>query len=208
MGDNMYQCIYCGNRTDDKNSPCKGCGSEEFKKYEEEKPTVITRVSQGGYTLKINYDELNKEQKKKLKLFFKMFIIVFILNIGVLIFARKYLGAYIKIPLIMVGSCALISLLIMPKLLNRYNVAKKSKYKYLANHGVLIKKLKYRVIHRDLSNHNYKICFLEVNYEDKDGNIIKLKSHPFYDDKFPSDRVDLLIDPNDYTNYYIDFNIY
>ena len=80
----MYQCIYCGNRTDDNNSPCTGCGSKDFKKYEPEKPTVITRPPQGGYTLKINNGEYNRyreeQDKKKLKKVFIGMVIMFIIS--------------------------------------------------------------------------------------------------------------------------------
>ncbi len=205
----MYQCIYCGNRTDDNNSPCTGCGSKDFKKYEPEKPTVITRPPQGGYTLKINNGEYNRyreeQDKKKLKKVFIGMVIMFIIFVFY-IYKNTYSPMF-PILLVMFGVILFTTILLAPKIIKRFYERRNYKHDHLARNGILVKNLPYKVITRDFPNHNYKFCTLEVKYE-INGEMQTFMSHPFFDDNFPKDKVDLLYDPDDLSNNYIDFNIY
>ena len=206
----MYQCIYCGNRTDDNNSPCTGCGSNDFKKYEPEKPSVITRPPQGGYTLKINNGEYNKfrekQSKERLKKLLIYLIVIFIVfSIIIVNSTHSYLFPSIAFLFILF---IVVNLIIGPKLFKKmYEDKKALAYDHLSKHGILVKNLPYRVVVRDFPNHNYKFCTLEVKYE-INGEMMTYMSHPFFDDNFPKDRIDLLYDPDNPAIHYIDFNIY
>ena len=208
LGDNMYQCIYCGNRTDDNNSPCSSCGSKDFKKYEPEKPTVIKKAPKDGYNLRINdeeYDRYRNEKDKKLVK--KIITISSIISLILCYYTYKRTNNYM-IPIVIICIYLLMFAIIWFEILKRKKERENNKYKYLAHNGVLVKNLPYKVISRDLPNHSYKICFLKVTYEDENGEVLTFESHPFFNDDFQSDKVDLLYDPNDHSNYFIDFHIY
>ena len=101
----------------------------------------------------------------------------------------------------------IISIILLPKLSKKINERNNYKYNRLTNHGILVKKLPYKIIERDLPNHNYKMYFLEVKYE-VNGNLLTFTSHPFFDNNFSNNKIDLLYDPDDTSIYYMDFNIY
>lgn len=77
----------------------------------------------------------------------------------------------------------------------------------LQQYGVLIEKIKYRI--KPGIGMKKRMCTLLVNYETRAGKIVELESDIRYDNKIrDEDRlVDLLIDPNNEDNYYIDFDI-
>ena len=205
----MYQCMYCGNRTDDKDKPCTSCKSTEFKKYEPEKPVVITRVPQGGYTLKINNTEYNNYQRTKYKKRFQSiatFIVISLVIFSIIIYLKTPSSLF-PIILFIISISVIISIILLPKLSKKINERNNYKYNRLTNHGILVKKLPYKIIERDLPNHNYKMYFLEVKYE-VNGNLLTFTSHPFFDNKFSNNKIDLLYDPDDTSIYYMDFNIY
>ena len=54
------------------------------------------------------------------------------------------------------------------------------------------------------------IYCIQVEYENASGQKIPLKSESKYDNKISNKNgtADLLIDPNDYSNYFIDIEIY
>ena len=90
------------------------------------------------------------------------------------------------------------------------NVRKRiKKVKWLAKNGTLIKGLKYEMISTGKTVNNRRLMAIQVSYELPSGSIIKLISDARYDLKsYDEDGlVDLLMDPNDSMNYYIDFNI-
>ena len=83
------------------------------------------------------------------------------------------------------------------------------KVRWLAKNGTLIKGLKYQMVSTGKKDIKKTLMAIQVDYELPSGNVIKLTGDPRYDFKsYDSDGlVDLLIDPNDTNNYYIDFNI-
>ena len=80
----------------------------------------------------------------------------------------------------------------------------------LAKTGVLIKNIPYDLKPTGTIINGEKIYYIQVLYESKSGKKIPLNSEPKYNtimgDK--DGTADLLIDPNDISNYYIDFEIY
>ena len=87
------------------------------------------------------------------------------------------------------------------------NVVKKAKY--LSKHGKLIKGIPYRMVDTNTIINNRRVQRIEINYTLPSGSTIILVGNPRYDFKtFDDDGlVDLLIDPNDPNNYFIDFEI-
>lgn len=89
-------------------------------------------------------------------------------------------------------------------------VSKKvKKMKYLAEYGTLIKNLPYRMEPTNMMYNNERLFAINVEYTLPDGSVVKLVGDPRFDyAKSDSDGlVDLLIDPANPDNYYIDFNI-
>lgn len=96
-------------------------------------------------------------------------------------------------------------------LINIVKLIKKIKrLKKLANEGVLIKNLPYTMESSNISLNGRALKQIVIEYNTPKGETLHLKSDARFDHKeIDTDgAVDLLIDPNDYTNYYIDFNIY
>lgn len=83
------------------------------------------------------------------------------------------------------------------------------KLKILETTGVLIKGLPYTMESTGLSVNDREILAPAVDYTLPTGEIIHLKGDGRHDHKYSDEDnlVDLLIDPADPTNYYIDFNI-
>lgn len=82
--------------------------------------------------------------------------------------------------------------------------------KKLAMEGFLVKNMPYKLVSSGTVINNQLIYCIQVEYENPSGQKISLQSEPRYNNKL-SDKngtVDLLIDPNDYSNYYIDLEIY
>lgn len=81
--------------------------------------------------------------------------------------------------------------------------------KYLNQNGMLVKKLPYYMEDTNVTVNNHRVQRPVVDYRLPSGSTIKLYGDGRYDRKY-SDQdgfVDLLIDPNDFNNYFIDFEI-
>ena len=90
------------------------------------------------------------------------------------------------------------------------NVNKKiKKYEYLAKNGKLIKGLQYRMTPTGSRVNDRDVMKIIVDYELPSGSWVQLESDGRFDFKMSDSDglVDLLIDPFDSNNYYIDFNI-
>lgn len=81
--------------------------------------------------------------------------------------------------------------------------------KELSKKGVVVKNVKYKLKKSNVSVSKTNIPCIVVEYEVSPGQFVTLKSRPRLDllKGVPKDTIDLLIDPNDLTNYYIDFDI-
>lgn len=84
-----------------------------------------------------------------------------------------------------------------------------NKVKYLATHGKLIKGIPYTMEDTGTIINGKHVQRIVINYTLPNGTTIPLRGNPRYDYKSYDDDylVDLLIDPNDSNNYYIDFEI-
>lgn len=81
--------------------------------------------------------------------------------------------------------------------------------KYLNQNGMLVKNLPYYMEDTNVSINNHIIQRPVVDYRLPSGSTIKLYGDGRYDRKYRDEDgfVDLLIDPNNFNNYFIDFEI-
>lgn len=88
-------------------------------------------------------------------------------------------------------------------------IKKIKKVQYLAQNGTLIQNLSYKMEETGHGRNNRQILAPAVDYMMPSGSSIHLVGDPRFDNKqYDEDGfVDLLIDPNDLDNYYIDFKI-
>jgi len=148
---------------------------------------------------KINYSNFRRMYKKNIY----GIILLLILLIGEVYFKFENIKGNI-ILIVMTFGLFLWELIGMIRIKNKINTVKG-----LANNGTLISNLSYARIKEthgfDANNPHEHI---EVTYNTVDGRKLILRSEPKYD--FYCDRpdvVDLLIDLNDTSKYFIDFNI-
>ena len=82
--------------------------------------------------------------------------------------------------------------------------------KKLAKEGFLVKNMPYKLVPSGTVINGQQVCCIQVEYENSFGQKIPLKSEPKYNNRLndKNGTVDLLIDPNDYSNYYIDLEIF
>ena len=92
--------------------------------------------------------------------------------------------------------------------------AKKVKQKHviydnLGINGKLIKDLPYRLVPTGASANGREIMAISVKYQLESGSIVTLRSDGRFDEKSmdADGKVDLLIDPNNPNNFYINFEI-
>lgn len=104
------------------------------------------------------------------------------------------------IPLIFV----IIGIVMMLKVRKKIN-----RIKYLSQNGTLIKNLPYTLENTNISVNGRNLQAIAVNYTLPNGTTVHLVGEARYDYKTSDEDqlVDLLIDLNDPTNYFIDFNI-
>ena len=86
---------------------------------------------------------------------------------------------------------------------------KMTKYDYLEQHGRLERGLKYTLLRTGTVVNGSPIMKIVVDYQMDSGSIIQLSGDGRYDHRIADSDglVDLLIDPYDPSNYYLDFHI-
>lgn len=220
----MYICNYCKRNYKEKFEICPACGGKSFSEKAYFGEIILKTPPEGGYTVS------NKTFKTKLKhikvvtligvissIAFCLFLAPFLL--GTIIFSWASIQEHqfffdIDLLLFIIPSLIPIIIIIITIIYNIHSKKKikkdKERIKYLANHGILVKCLPFELV-SDGSHFmgNPLYFFIKVSYENANGVKIPLLSDKKYDDKeIKSETVDLLIDPNNYSNYYIDFEIY
>jgi len=111
-----------------------------------------------------------------------------------------YMYLFILIPLIFI----VVGIVLMSKVRKKIK-----KMKFLAENGQLVKNLNYTMEPTNITVNGAQLYAIAIDYTLPSGSTIHLVGDPRYDRRV-SDAdgfVDLLIDPNDLNNYYIDFNI-
>ncbi len=215
----MYRCEYCNRYLKKKYDKCPACGSTTFKKMQNYDEMVIKTPPKDGYILNLeNYKLERKDHKVGMMIGF--YILGFILLFCIPFILIPLLGGFDLISLVFVifGLLFLIegfsvSKMFFNKSKEIRNKADKSidKVEELSKHGMLIKNLKYTIKPVDKKINGQKTIYkIRVIYEIEKGRTMCFDSEPKYLSALGRDdgTVDLLIDPNDYSNYFIDFEIY
>jgi len=88
-------------------------------------------------------------------------------------------------------------------------IIRRSKAKKLAMDGVLVKGIPYKVEYSNVSVNDVRLRTFNISFAFPDGIIRNLKSNPIYEEiTTDSDGLcDMIYDPDNYNNYYIDLEI-
>ena len=90
------------------------------------------------------------------------------------------------------------------------NIKKIRVMKQLATNGILVKGIPYELVYTNITVNNNRLQAISINYKFPNGEVRTLKGLPLYKGSmhnYDSGLCDLLYDPSNYDNYYIDFEI-
>ena len=216
----MLVCNYCGRNFKNNYNTCPGCGSTTFQRISDFGEKVIKKPPEGGYI--INVDNYKKSKKianifKWLSWILLIFMITFDLPFllgGILVGKEDFMfgltfsitSLAVSIPFFIVS----IVFIFISKSMKKKAQENILRVKKLAKEGFLVKNMPYNLVSSGTVMNNQPVYCIQVEFENSSGQKIPLQSEPRYNNKL-SDKngtVDLLIDPNDYSNYYIDLEIY
>lgn len=165
---------------------------------------------------------IDRTSLRKQKNTYSMFFIIGIIGISFVSFylipriigalSISELGLRIALPLIFFGGAiCLYCISFIISAVNGVKIYKKtmSKYDYLEQNGRLVKDLPYCVQETGMVVKGRPVIQIVVEYELYNGSVVQLFADRLYGRQFISEYrvVDILIDPNDPNNYYIDFHI-
>ena len=216
----MLVCNYCGRNFKNEYNTCPGCGSTIFNRVSDFGEKVIKKPPEGGYVINVDNFEKSKKMANIVKwigwgllIFMITFDLPFLLG-GILAGQEDLLfgltfsitSLVVTIPFVII-SIVLISISKSMKKKAQENILRVKK---LAKEGVLVKNMPYKLVSSGTEINNQPIYCIQVEYENSSGQKIPLNSEPRYNNKLSNKNgtVDLLIDPDDYSNYYIDLEIY
>ncbi len=216
----MYRCEYCNRYLKKKYDKCPGCGGNKFNKIEGYEYKVIKEAPNGGYKIDFkNYNILKDYSKvpKWIIIIILLSEIAFCLFFLYIIFEMSEENLLFRnifsLCIILMGISIAIELI---KMMKPYRKKEKEIDKNINNieklktKGILIKNLPYELKIVDKKQIGKKIYCIHVIFEIEKGHTLSLKSEPRYLGTLGRENgtVDVLIDPEDYKNYYIDFEIY
>ncbi len=215
----MLVCNYCKRNFKEKYKNCPGCGSDSFKQVEDKLDYVIETPPTGGYKL-VNMGEFKINEKEK-NVAINIIAIVMIL---ILLFLNAFFVLFLvmfKFPLqfiiVPLGGDAIFILLIGLLLVGKKKINltnSKTKREILKERGVLYKNLPYTVethIWKDSDGDKHTSYKIVIKHKMKDGVERTFKSKGKYSQKdfmSKTGTADLIVDPQDYNNYFVDLEIY
>lgn len=212
----MQVCNYCGRFLKNHFDICPGCGSSDLKKSDQDGQFVIDIPPEGGYRIDMSFLEQQREKYGAMKVW-GISILCFFVVLSAIIFIEDFalddLFAVMFVSFFFVFGPPIVLGLVLIIVGSK----KKKEYsnhmialKQIAMSGVLIKNMKYELEDSGYVKRGKRGYRIKVLYEDEEGNTIPLLSDIKYlsntDDL--DQTADLLIDPNDYSNHYIAFEIY
>lgn len=214
----MLKCNYCGRLFKRSYESCPGCGAAQFKNAENSNNIVISNPPEGGY------NNLSGGIIEKVVFVVSLFFIVIGISVmfesvGVaiicfvsLMFDGSELALMLPVLIfstLMTMGIGLVFLKVGGFLRRRIKHAK-YKREILRTSGILIKNMTYDIVDTGNIINGDRVYAIKVVYIDPNGVEIPLVSKKEYKGHVLDNDggVDLLIDPDDYTNYYIDFEIY
>ena len=217
----MYICEYCGRYLKKKYDKCPACGSTSFKKVQSIGEVVIKEPPKDGY--KVNLQNFKYGRKAHRPATF--------VGLWVVVFGLAFCGTFAYVGLTMtkeephwagyifIGFAIIAFIGILSMAFAFFGSSKEiisgsnkdiNKVKYLAHHGMLIKNLKYKIKSDGIAQGDKTVYRIQVIYEIEKDKTKCFESEPKYLTALGRDdgTVDLLVDPNDYSNYFLDFEIY
>ena len=219
----MYICKYCSRHYKEKYEVCPNCGGKSFRETAYLGGEVIYTPPREGYT--INYKNFEKKLKsvKNIKyiglaiaLVFISFSLPFVL-LSLIFSDTESQSIMLDFKFLFFLDDFLIALTIF---IISFVISKKKerkvkedieKVKKLSKFGILVKGIPFELISDGsmILGKPYRF-YIKVTYENASGVKIPLVSSLTYNTSNIQDKktVDLLIDPNDYSNFYIDYEIY
>ncbi len=216
----MLKCSYCGRYLKNSYDVCPGCGSSSFKKVSMIESYAVNKPPEGGYKIKVESYEKSIKIGNILKwsgigaiIFLILFDLPFVLG-GIMsmetdaMFGTSFLA--ISVGVSSVFYAIAIGLIVIGKKMKKKALNNIERVKKLAQTGLLIKNMPYELKETGTIINGNPIYCIEVHYESKSGKLIPLRSEPKYSSVMGNEdgTADLLIDPQDFSNYYIDFEIY
>ena len=205
----MHTCNYCGCVLKHDYEKCPNCGGSSFSNKSYLGEEIITTPPKDGYKINIsNYKKTirNCNIGALCGVLFMIGLIILLSPFILIGFAEPAMSLVVAIPLF-------IGIIIIVGIFSIKKATKKELKKALklAHEGILIKNMPYEAIETGtmVAGHYYK-C-IQVKYKNSAGIEIPLYSETKYnmEDKMKvDDTADLLIDPDDYSNYFIDFEIF
>lgn len=217
----MQVCNYCGRNFKNEYETCPGCGSTSFHRITTNDEMVIKTPPKGGYKVNLKNFEGRKKVSNVIKVVGFIFIIIIalfmlpFLGVGFLTmdvdrgFSLMWILTIISAFSIFVGVG--IFLVIISKKSYKKTQDEMAKVENLSKNGILYKNIPYELVNTGYVMNGKTIYSMKIMYENKSGKKIPLVSDPKYNYNFSrndSGRADLLIDPKDESNYYIDLEIY
>ena len=214
----MYVCNYCGRVLKHEYEKCPGCGGSSFKTKAYLGEEIIKTPPKDGY-------KLNKESHKSNVKIGKILIgvgVVFTLAAFPILITDKLFSSLFSDSEILKEMNWMDNFYLVPLVVGimvtifgimRTKTAKNNmdKLENLSKKGILVKNIPYEVIMTKTVYMGSTGVKLKVIYKNSAGVDIPLYSEIKFnvEKQLSSDEtVDLLIDPDDYSNYFIDFEIY
>lgn len=219
----MYRCDYCKRYLKKKYDTCPGCGSDKFTRMESYDYMVIKEPPEGGYKVNLENYKIQKKPYSIPKWVMLIFLIISVLfctvfiKTGIELIQEDGFAIAGGILFIFFALLMIISIITTTKKeLKPFKDEEKKiennmdKIKQLEKKGILVKNLPYELKIVDKKQVGKKIYYIHVVFEIEKGRTLSLKSEPRYLGALGRENgtVDVLIDPDDYSNYYIDFEIY
>lgn len=201
----MYICNYCNSILKEHYEKCPNCGGTSFSTKSYLGEIIIKEPPKDGYHL--NKQHFIKEKKNNnIFLFLGIGFILFGL-ISCLPFLIFSIFAYLAGVVVTSFVGFLLIIVSNPKRKRLKNQIKK--LDKLSKKGILVKKLPYEIVNTGTMVFGKYYKCIRVDYKNSQGISIPLFSETKYDiENHDIESVDLLIDPDDYSNYFIDYEIY
>ena len=216
----MLVCNYCGRNFKKEYETCPGCGASSFKRISMIDQYSINTPPKDGYHIKVDSYEKSIDLAKKVKwggiaaiIFMIILDIPFVLMGVSSLNSNTNFGSTFLFSSLGISSIFYaigIGIIIFSYKMKGKALENIKRVKTLARTGVVVKNMPYELKEANIEINGIPVYCIEVQYETKSGNTIPLRSDPKYSGAFGDEdgTADLLIDPYDFSNYYIDFEIY
>ncbi len=203
----MHVCNYCGRVLKYDYEKCPGCGGSSFKNKAYLGEEVIKEPPKDGY--KINVENYKRKMRNaNITSIIGIILVVVPLLWSLPLLLIGIVGMLLFFPFeIIIG----IILIIVGNKIKRQTKKEMKRATKLAKKGILVKNMPYEAAPTGTFVGSKVYKCIKVNYKNSAGVEIPLFSETKFDidEKMKSDdTADLLIDPDDYSNYFIDFEIY